>query len=80
MITTVAEIAYHCPDEETLDPEALGALQRGKLSAMLHRMLATNAFYREKLTGIEFNAISDPLDKLHFTTRAELERDQAETR
>jgi phenylacetate-CoA ligase len=78
MITAMAAAAYYCPDEETLEPAALAALQRRKLSAMLRDVLATNEFYRRKLASIEFDAATDPIDKLPFTTRVQLERDQAE--
>lgn len=74
----MATLAYHVPDEETLDSDALAALQRRKLSAMLRQVLATNAFYRRKLTGIAFDALVDPIAKLPCTTRAELEQDQTE--
>jgi phenylacetate-CoA ligase len=70
--------AYYCADEETLDATALEALQRRKLSAMLPEVMAGNAFYRNKLAEVDFDSTSDPMEKLPFTTRAELERDQAE--
>lgn len=72
-------LAYYCPDEETLDPRALEALQRRKLAVMLREVTATNAFYRRKLAGIVFDPVSDRMEKLPFTTRAELETDQAES-
>jgi phenylacetate-CoA ligase len=71
-------VAYYCPEEETLEPAQLAALQRRKLTSMLREVTATNAFYRAKLAGIDFDPISDPMEKLPFTSRAELERDQAE--
>jgi len=74
----MGNIAYHCAEEETLDPAGLAALQRRKLGAMLTAVGATNTFYGAKLSGITFDPASDPIEKLPFTTRAELERDQAE--
>ena len=71
-------IAYHCAEEETLDAAGLAALQRQKLSAMLGPVLAGNAFYRRKLAAVDFDPMADPIEKLPFTTRAELERDQVE--
>ena len=40
--------------------------------------MATNAFYRDKLATMDFDPAADPIEKLPFTTRAELERDQSE--
>ncbi len=74
---SMSDIAYYVPDEETLDRTALAGLQRRKLAGVLGR-LQDNAFYRRKLAGIDFDANRDPFDKLPLTTRAELERDQAE--
>ena len=68
---------YFIPDEETLEPPALAALQRRKLAALLEQVRATNPFYRDKLAGVSFDPLTDPLDRLPFTTRAELEADQA---
>jgi phenylacetate-CoA ligase len=73
----MGDIAYHCGAEETLDPSALAALQRRKLASMLPAVMANNAFYRGKLAKIDFDPAADPLERLPFTTRAELERDQA---
>ena len=63
-------------DDERLDAGGLRALQRRKLAAMLAELSASNAFYRRKLEGIEFDPLNDPLDHLPFTTRGELEADQ----
>ena len=73
----MSEIAYYAPDEETLDRPALAALQRRKLADVLARSRA-NPFYRQKLADVEFDPSRDPIDTLPLTTRAELERDQAE--
>lgn len=67
---------YFIAAEECLDPAALAALQRHKLAAMLDVVLATNPFYRGKLSGISFDPLNDPLEQLPFTSRAELEADQ----
>src|SRR3954465_15088295 len=69
-------ITYYNPAEELLDPEALGRLQRQKLAAMLQEILGRNAFYTRKFAGVSFDALIDPLDRLPFTTRQELEADQ----
>lgn len=69
---------YHVPEEESLERTGLAALQRRKLAALLGRATATNAFYRAKLGGVAFDPAVDPIDKLPFTTRAELQDDQAE--
>ncbi|MDB5303556.1 MAG: phenylacetate--CoA ligase family protein [Phycisphaerales bacterium] len=63
-------------DEEGRDAAALHALQRRKLANLLSEVLATNAFYRAKLSSTRFDPLIDPLEKLPFTTRAELEQDQ----
>src|SRR4051794_19896301 len=70
------ESPYFIPAEETLEPPALAALQRRKLAALLEQVRASNPFYRAKLAGVRFDPLSDPLDSLPFTTRAELEADQ----
>ena len=72
----MGEMAYHCAEEETLDAAQLAALQRRKLASMLAVVRSQNPFYRRKLSGIEFDPAADPIEKLPFTTRAQLERDQ----
>ena len=67
---------YFNPAEELLDRDALGLLQRKKLAAMLAEIRGRNAFYTRKLDGIAFDAAADPMERLPFTTRAELEADQ----
>lgn len=64
------------PEEETLDRPELQRLQRRKLTALMDAVLAGNKFYRRKLADLEFDARSDPVAKLPFTTRAEIEHDQ----
>ncbi len=68
---------FHVPEEETLDPAGLLALQRQKLGAILESVRATNGFYRAKLGGMVFDAAADPLDALPMTTKDELLADQA---
>ena len=62
--------------EECLDPTSLERLQRQKLANLLSEMLRTNTFYRPKLDGLAFDPLSDPLDRLPLTTRADLQQDQ----
>jgi phenylacetate-CoA ligase len=63
-------------DNDRRDTAALRALQRRKLSGMLGELRSDNAFYRLKFEGIPFDALSDSLELLPFTARAELEADQ----
>lgn len=56
----------------------LSPLQREKLGALLAAIRGSNAFYSRRLDGVAFDARRDPIDALPFTTRAEIERDQAE--
>ncbi|HEY2587557.1 MAG TPA: AMP-binding protein [Tepidisphaeraceae bacterium] len=63
-------------DNERLIADDLRAVQRRKLAAMVAELQAGNGFYRRKFEGIRFDPLADPLDRLPFTTRAELETDQ----
>src|SRR5687768_5018648 len=65
-------------EEEALDAEALVALQRRNLAGMLADVVRANAFYGRKLSGVAFDAMSDTIELLPLTTRAELEQDQVE--
>src|SRR4051794_21242198 len=67
---------YHIPDEETLDPTGLAALQHAKLAALLQEVLPQNRFYQEKYRGLGI-AAQTPLQELPFLTRGEIEEDQA---
>jgi len=67
-------MAYFDREQETLDRAGLESLQRRKLAALLEAILPANRFYQGKLGEL---ARSAPLDELPFTTRAELQRDQA---
>ncbi len=69
-------MAYFLPDEETLDPAALAALQTRKLASMLAEVVGSNEFYRRKFTQAGVDAAVCSLVDLPFTTRAELEADQ----
>jgi len=71
-------MAYHIPNEETLDREGLSALQRAKLAALLTEVYKSNPFYGRKLRGVAFDPLADPLDRLPFTTRDEIQQDQLE--
>src|SRR5687768_2578367 len=62
--------------EESFDAGGIARLQREKLGVLVREVLATNAFYRGKLGGIDFDPNRDPIHKLPFTTRSELEQDQ----
>lgn len=62
--------------ELALGPSELLSLQRRKLGNLLHAVRSTNAFYRAKLAGVEFDAARDDLSRLPFTTRQEIEADQ----
>ncbi|HWL95617.1 MAG TPA: N-methyl-L-tryptophan oxidase [Phycisphaerae bacterium] len=73
---------FFVPAEETQSPEQIVALQREKLAAMLRAILPTNRFYRSKLgdlfpnpESIAPNSVDHAM--IPFTTRAELEQDQA---
>ncbi len=69
-------MAYQVANEETLDREGIAALQRCKLGDMLREVRAANPFYQRKLAGVSFDAAKDPLERLPFTTRAEVQQDQ----
>lgn len=74
----MSSIAFHIPEEEGLDRRGIESLQRRKLAAMLPQVLGGNRFYQRKLAGIDFDPLRDPIQKLPFTTRQEIEFDQAE--
>ena len=64
---------YHNPAEELLEREPLQQLQRQRLARQLQEITGPNRFYTRKFAGISFDPLRDPLDKLPFTTRKELE-------
>lgn len=68
--------APNLPPHEALRPTDLARLQRDKLAAMLKEVLATNAFYRDRLNGIPFDPHRDPLHALPLTTRTDIEQAQ----
>jgi phenylacetate-CoA ligase len=55
---------------------AIEKLQLEKLRRMLEAVLATNKFYREKLSSFSHIASLDDLRKFPFTTKGDLMRDQ----
>lgn len=67
---------FHLPADETLDRTGIERVQRAKLADLLAAVRATNPFYQRKLEGIAWNALHDPLEKLPFTTRDEIQCDQ----
>ena len=71
-------MSYHIVDEETLTAEDLVGLQRRRLADLLACVRTDNAFYRAKLHECDFNPAVDSLEQLPFTTRAELQQDQAD--
>ncbi len=71
-------MAYHNRDVETLDRAGIAALQRQQLAEMFRVVLASNAFYMRKYAGLRFDPLIDSLSELPFTTRQELQQDQAE--
>ena len=71
-------MTFFIQEEETLDRDGLAALQREKLAAMLKAVLGANAFYRSKFDGLSFDAGKDPLSDLPFTTRGDIQEDQAD--
>jgi phenylacetate-CoA ligase len=73
----VADGVFYIPPEQALDRGEIARVQRDKLGAMLAEVLKTNEFYRAKLGGVGFDAARDPIEKLPFTTRAQIEADQA---
>jgi phenylacetate-CoA ligase len=63
-------------DDQSLDRDGIAQLQRRKLAAMLEAVHTSNSFYRARHAAVRFDACNDPLDKLPFTTREQLEADQ----
>jgi phenylacetate-CoA ligase len=73
----VADGVSYIPAEQALHRGEIARVQREKLGAMLGEVLKTNPFYRAKLGDTGFDPSRDPIEKLAFTTRAEIESDQA---
>ena len=65
-------------DWETAAADRLRQHQRQSLDALLRAVLASNPFYQRKLAGVRFDPLRDDFSNLPFTTRAELQQDQAE--
>ncbi len=70
-------MALFIPDEEILEREPLEQLQRRKLANLLAEVLRGNQFYREKYKSLAFDPATDGFDSLPFTTRSEIQEDQA---
>lgn len=70
-------MAFLDPASECLEPNALAEAQRRRLGELLNAVRRGNSFYRRKLDGLRFDATLDPMTVLPFTTRAELQADQA---
>jgi phenylacetate-CoA ligase len=73
---------YLDPFIETLGREALAQIQLKKLQLMLEKVLASNAFYKNKFSAAGLQSAADiasldDLTKLPFTTKPELSADQA---
>ncbi len=62
---------------ETLDENSLRELQSEKLRALM-KEISANEFYREKLRGVDFDAIksTDDLRAIPFTTKTEMVEEQ----
>ena len=71
-------MAFHVQQEESLNREQLAQLQRRKLADMWPVLLASNRFYQGKFAGLAFDPSCDSLERLPFTTRAEIQQDQAD--
>ncbi len=67
---------FHIPEEEQLASGPLRELQSRKLRGLLDAMRQSNPFHQRKLKGIPTIAGVDQLDRIPFTTRAEVEADQ----
>lgn len=63
---------------EPAGPDAIRGHQRGRLAALLALVSRDNPFYRNKLADVRFDPATDDLSALPFTTRAELQQDQAD--
>ncbi len=74
----MADRNYFIPEEESLGGADLAALQRRKLARLIDAVRGSNAFYQRKFAGLSFDALTDRLDQLPFTARAEIEADQAD--
>lgn len=68
---------YYDAEIETLDPNALQALQKSRLHAMFGEILPKNRFYKSKFAGLDIDSNDVDLANLPFTTRGELQEDQA---
>ncbi len=67
---------FHQPEVEQLNEQALRALQQDRLAILLRRTVDANPFYRAKLVDAGVEADAGSIERLPFTTRAEIEADQ----
>src|SRR4051794_7957592 len=69
------------PDSLTLDRNGIQQMQATKLQALLAEVVPANPFYAQKfaLAGLSSKQVKEPTDlnRLPFTTKAELQDDQA---
>ena len=68
---------FHIENEERLEPIELQRLQRTKLARLLELVRHKNPFYGRKLANVVFDPLRDSLQELPFTTRSEIQQDQA---
>ena len=68
---------YHDANIETLPPDELAKLQHARWRALLDAVIPGNRFYQAKLQVAGVDAATAELTDLPFTTRAELQQDQA---
>ena len=71
-------MACHSPSQELLGEAALAEVQRAKLAGLFSSICASNEFYRRKFADVAPEGLRGDLAALPFTTRAELEQDQAD--
>ncbi len=72
-------MSFHVPGEESLNPAEIKSLQEAKLKQLLSQTLKTNAFYKKNYQSLDLDADATLLHELPFTTRSELQEDQATT-
>ena len=67
---------FHLLVDESLDRAGIVRVQRAKLASLLTAVRTSNPFYQRKLHGVTFDPLRDSLERVPFTTRDELQRDQ----
>ena len=68
---------FYAPEDETLRPDVLRAMQGRKLARLLDEIRASNTFYQRRFRGVVLDVRRDALDRLPLTTRQDIEHDQA---